>query len=213
MEFPVNFEMWTLIIGILLPLVISIMVKPDWPPLRKYWVAFLLCLGAAFGDVWYSGAFSLVDIGETILKMIFLCFTSYLAFWRPSGIAETVEKRVLGGKRIAVFLFMLILPLGIVLMGCQTIDVYHRVSADNPLDRIQTKKIIVLTPGKIRPQTLQGRSDVMTPALPQAPTIAPDTQPEPPQSEPSNGCDHGKDGKHGRGKHGRGHGPPKGCGR
>lgn len=102
MDFPVNLEMWQLIVGVGLPLLIAVVIKPDWPSLTKWWVGFAMCFVVSIGDVWFSGHFVLVDLGGTLLKVVFLCFTSYLTIWKPSGIAEGIEKRVLGGKKFVI---------------------------------------------------------------------------------------------------------------
>jgi hypothetical protein len=153
MEFPVNFEMWQLIVGIMLPLLIAVVIKPDWPKLRKYWVAFAMCVAASIGDVWFSGHFVLADLGGTLLKVVFLCFTSYLTFWKPSGIAEGVEKKVLGGKKMIV-IACLVLPLAaggaLGLQGCSLTGKYKAVYA-------------VADWVYINHQSLQSRYDTATP--------------------------------------------------
>jgi hypothetical protein len=99
MEFPVNFEMWQIIIGLGLPLVISMIAQPAWSKAAKFWVSFALVCGAAFGDIYFSGALVLTDLGATFLKILFLAFTSYKVFWHPSGIAEGVERTINSGTK------------------------------------------------------------------------------------------------------------------
>jgi hypothetical protein len=91
MEFPINLTMWQTIVGIALPLAIAMVIQPDWKALTKFWVSFVFCLAASAGDIWFSGGLDIADLPTSLLKIVFLCFTSYVAFWKPSGIGGAIE--------------------------------------------------------------------------------------------------------------------------
>jgi hypothetical protein len=86
------------LVGVGLPLIISVIIKPDWSKAAKFWTAFVFVIMASFGDIYFSGQFVLADIGGTMLKMLFIAFTSYKVFWHPSGITDKIEKNVNPGK-------------------------------------------------------------------------------------------------------------------
>ena len=93
-NFPINIDMYTAVVGLLLPLLISTIVSPDWTKQTKGWMSFLLVFLAAAGHLFFIGDFNIANFPGTLLKILFLATGSYLSFWRPTGIKEVVEKNV-----------------------------------------------------------------------------------------------------------------------
>ena len=93
-NFPINIDMYTAVVGLLLPLLISIILSPDWTSKFKIWVVFLVVFLAAAGHLFFIGGFVLADFPGTLLKILFLTTGSYLSFWRPTGIGDAVEKNI-----------------------------------------------------------------------------------------------------------------------
>lgn len=94
MEFPINIDMYTTIVGLFLPILISTLVRPEWKKEYKGLVSFALVFAAALGHIFFLGELNLADLPGTCLKILFLTAGSYVSFWRPSGIGDVIEKKV-----------------------------------------------------------------------------------------------------------------------
>ena len=93
-NFPVSIDMYTAVVGLLLPLLISTLLSPDWTKQTKGWISFGLVFLAAAGHLFFMGNFDIANFPGTLLKILFLATGSYLSFWRPTGIKDVVEKNV-----------------------------------------------------------------------------------------------------------------------
>lgn len=93
-NFPVNIDMYTAVVGLLLPILISTIVSPDWTKQTKGWISFALVFLAAAGHLFFIGGFDVASFPGTLLKILFLATGSYLSFWRPTGIKDAVENNV-----------------------------------------------------------------------------------------------------------------------
>ena len=85
---PTNINMWTVVVGAVLPLLIS---AANRLPVPNYMIAFTLCVAAAFGDVYFSGRLNSADWATSLLTIFFTVVTTYQAFWKPSGITNKIE--------------------------------------------------------------------------------------------------------------------------
>ena len=86
--------MYEIVAGVFLPLLVSVFVREQWTKEKKTLVAFLFVLLASAGYIFYSGEWSLTDIGGTILKILLTTVTTYKLFWNPSGITNGLEMGV-----------------------------------------------------------------------------------------------------------------------
>jgi len=93
-NFPVSIDMYTAVVGLLLPLLISTILSPDWTKQTKGWISFGLVFLAAAGHLFFIGDFDIASFPGTLLKVLFLATGSYLSFWKPTGINDAVEKNV-----------------------------------------------------------------------------------------------------------------------
>ena len=88
-----NIELYTAVVAIILPALISAIVKPDWPNYYKILTAFGLSCFLAFGQVYVSGACDFGNVPKLLAEVFGLVMTSYSVFWRPIGAAEKIEDR------------------------------------------------------------------------------------------------------------------------
>lgn len=91
---PADFEMWKVIAAVVLPLLLSIIVKQGWSKAVKAVIALIACIAVATGDAFFAGTLSLVNAGKDILVVFFIVVTTYKGFWLPTGIAPKIEKTV-----------------------------------------------------------------------------------------------------------------------
>jgi hypothetical protein len=87
---------WFDMASLLLPGLISIVVKPHWSNNIKYLVAFLVSFLAALGQVFFEADCQpcLADFPKILGKTFVLVMGSYAAFWRPTGLAGKIEERI-----------------------------------------------------------------------------------------------------------------------
>jgi len=84
-------DMWTILVGFLLPLLISLINQTHWSkPLRAI-VSFVICVVVALVDVIIQGHWNGHDMTRTLVLVAFVAYTSYQLFWRPSNIAPAIE--------------------------------------------------------------------------------------------------------------------------
>ena len=89
-----NAEMWSGIIGVFLPLVIAAVNRPGWSSGAKALVTIVACLLAAAGTAWFTGQIDAADVARSFLIVFTLAIGTYQFYWRPSGVAPTVERAV-----------------------------------------------------------------------------------------------------------------------
>lgn len=95
--------LWSTIVGFVLPPVLAVLMQSRWRPEVKGLVAFLACLVAATGTVTLQGH---LGDGTALTTSFLLIFTgaiaTYRLYWRPTGIAPTIERTTDVGRTPAV---------------------------------------------------------------------------------------------------------------
>jgi cell division protein FtsW (lipid II flippase) len=89
-----NTQMWSLIVGFLLPLIIAVIQQATWSDGLRAIVAFVACLVAAIGQV-------LIELSswdwrvwiQSVLLIFVTAIATYKRFWVPVGIAPAIEVR------------------------------------------------------------------------------------------------------------------------
>jgi hypothetical protein len=114
-ELPATFDMFEAIVGVFLPLIIAFFSKQSWSASVKTFAAFAAVFVVSIGHTFFIGELTFTDAGATFLKIFFLTITTYYGFWKPSGIAPNIEKRV-GVKDAKAAALILIVPL--LMIGC-----------------------------------------------------------------------------------------------
>jgi len=90
---PGTVDQWTVIVGLLLPLIIAVINRTTWTAPLKALVALLVCVVAAAGDLYFKGQLSTGAWAANAVAIFFVVVTAYVGFWKPTGIAESIEKR------------------------------------------------------------------------------------------------------------------------
>lgn len=84
-------------ISLILPALISVIVKPHWSNPVKLLTAFGVSCVAAFLQVLFEDGCSITcfaDLAKTLGRTFMLVMGSYAAFWRMTGLAQKIEEKV-----------------------------------------------------------------------------------------------------------------------
>ncbi len=90
---PTSIDQYTAVLGVFLPLVIAVINRTAWASPLKSIAALAVCVIAAAVELIVKGQFSFAAWGTNLLTIFFLVVTTYQGFWKPTGIAEAVEKK------------------------------------------------------------------------------------------------------------------------
>ena len=93
LSLPSTVDEWTTVVGILLPLVIAVINRTAWGSPLKAIASLGICILVAAGEVAVKGQFDVKHWSQNTLAIFFLTVTTYYGFWKPTGIADAVEKR------------------------------------------------------------------------------------------------------------------------
>lgn len=90
-----DLELWSLLVGALLPSVVALVQQPKWPPWFRAVVGVLSSIVAggvttyltAEGQLWEQGML------HAILLVGVASWAAYQSFWRPTTIAPVIENK------------------------------------------------------------------------------------------------------------------------
>lgn len=86
-----NLEMWALIVGFLLPPLLAIVMQTRWSAQVQSVVAFIACVVAGAGTAYFQGDFTGKRFVEAGLVVLVTTIATYKGFWKPTGVAPTIE--------------------------------------------------------------------------------------------------------------------------
>lgn len=86
-------EMWSAIVGFLLPPVLSVIQQTGWSPRLRAVVAFVGCLVAAAGTVLIQGGWTWERWVEASLLTLVTALATYRNLWKPTGISPAIEQK------------------------------------------------------------------------------------------------------------------------
>lgn len=96
MDLPGTADMFTVIVGFFLPLLVAVINKSTWPSYVRGVVSFLACLVFSAIDVFFvKNAATPENWARTFITIFFLAIATYHWYWKPTGIAPGIEKRIL----------------------------------------------------------------------------------------------------------------------
>lgn len=87
-----SIAMWGLIVGFLMPPIIAVLNRQNWPSATKAVCAFITCLVAAAGTAYLAGDLkNESDYVTAALTVFGAAMLTYHQWWKPSGIAPKIE--------------------------------------------------------------------------------------------------------------------------
>jgi hypothetical protein len=87
-----NLQIASAFVGIVMPLVVSVVNQTHWKSQIKGLVAILVSLVAAFLTSWIAGDLNGKSFATSFLIVLGATLTTYRVFWKPTGIADSVER-------------------------------------------------------------------------------------------------------------------------
>lgn len=85
-----NLEMWSLIVGFLLPPALAIVQQSKWPDSVRAIVAFIACAVAGAVTAYLQGDLNLERWVESALVVLVTAIATYKGFWKPT-VAPAIE--------------------------------------------------------------------------------------------------------------------------
>lgn len=86
-----SLEMWSLVVGFFMPLIIAAVQRSSWSNPVRALVALVMCIIAAFGTVWLAGDFNTDDVVSSILLVLVTSIATYKGLWKPTEVAPKIE--------------------------------------------------------------------------------------------------------------------------
>lgn len=90
-----NLELLALLIGAMLPPIVAVIQQPKWSAGARAIVTVLLCLIAGTATAYFEGTNVLrfgPEWGAACLRVLVAAQATYVAFWKPTGIAPAIER-------------------------------------------------------------------------------------------------------------------------
>jgi hypothetical protein len=90
-------EQLSAIIGLLLPIFINVLLKATWAPWVKRTVVYALSLAIGIATTAISHGIAIDNVDTLIQSTLVIIGASqvaYTAFFKPTGIAENIEKNI-----------------------------------------------------------------------------------------------------------------------
>lgn len=82
---------WNMIIGFLLPNVISVVQQPRFTPPIRACVTAVACIIGGVGTSYFNGEFDATGLVSSMLTIGVAAITFYKGFWKPTGVAPALE--------------------------------------------------------------------------------------------------------------------------
>ena len=88
-----DYQMLSLLIGFVLPLVISVIQQPSWSKPLRAWVTLAVCVITGFLIVYTTGQLNGKSLVTSILIVLVAALATYSKFWKPSSLSPVIEQR------------------------------------------------------------------------------------------------------------------------
>jgi peptidoglycan/LPS O-acetylase OafA/YrhL len=94
-----NLAMWSLLVGSLLPPVMSFIMQPGWSRKAQAFISAAICVLVGAITVYLAGDFKMgEELVTSILLVLISAQTTYRNFWKPTSIAPAIEKATSPGQ-------------------------------------------------------------------------------------------------------------------
>lgn len=87
-----DLEMWSLVVGFFLPMVIAVVQQPRFPQPVRALITFLACMVASGVTIWLQGEVEFERWVESGLLILVSTIATYKGLWKPVGLAPEIER-------------------------------------------------------------------------------------------------------------------------
>lgn len=87
-----SLSQWSALVGTFLPLIIAFIKREKWSKRTQTIFAVLVCFVAAFVTTYFEGTLNFHQFAQSLIVVFVLTKTTYLAVWKPTGIADAASK-------------------------------------------------------------------------------------------------------------------------
>jgi amino acid transporter len=92
-------QMWSLLIGAVLPPLLAVVQQPKWPDWLRALVTLLVCVVVGLGNVYLNGDLThATSVVEAILLVLVAALSTYKGLWKPTGVADKIESATSPGQ-------------------------------------------------------------------------------------------------------------------
>lgn len=88
-----DLEMYALIVGFLLPPVLSVVQQSGWSDRLRAVVAFLACALAGAGTAYFQGDLTGRRFVSASLVVLVTALATYRNLWKPTGVSPAIETK------------------------------------------------------------------------------------------------------------------------
>ncbi len=92
MDLDTTVAQWSALVGFFLPFLMALILQSQWSAALKSFLAFGVALAAAVPTAYLSGDISGKDWFTSAVVILSVALATYQGFWKPTGIAPTVER-------------------------------------------------------------------------------------------------------------------------
>jgi VIT1/CCC1 family predicted Fe2+/Mn2+ transporter len=93
-----DLDLWSAVVGAVLPLLIAVVVRSHWTSQLKGAVTVASCLLVGGVTALVSGYLDGISIMRSVLVVLFSTVLTYATLWYPSGIAPAIEEATTPGR-------------------------------------------------------------------------------------------------------------------
>jgi len=93
-----DLDMWTLVVGFVLPLVLSVIIQTGWSPRLQAILAFVVAAIVAAVTLYLKNDLTGRSWVSATLVILVTAIATYHGFWKPTNVANSIESRTnIGG--------------------------------------------------------------------------------------------------------------------
>lgn len=92
-----NTQLWSLVVGLLLPPILAVVQQPHWSSRVRAVVAFALAIVVGALTAYFAGDLNGKSLTTASLLVLVTAATTYKNLWKPTGVADAIESRTTFG--------------------------------------------------------------------------------------------------------------------
>lgn len=95
-----DLTMWSLVVGTLLPPLISVIQQPTWPDWVRAVATAAIALVVGGLTAYFTGDLEGKTLVSSFLVVLVAAITTYKGFWKPTSVSPRIEAATSGSKTV-----------------------------------------------------------------------------------------------------------------